>query len=152
MPEFAGALPSERLASGMLSLSKPERDIVTKRFFRDPPVLLDSIARDKKISYHGALTTVYRALHTIADGLGIKARIKTRPPIRRPMREPSAPRQLPWRRPGPEDFQYGRVLDEIQLWPWLDGLYQTVYAHIPGAHDPEDFFDRDKSDLVLNDI
>jgi hypothetical protein len=152
MAHFAAALSSERLASGMLSLSKPERDIVTARFFSNPPILLDSIARDKKLSYRGALTTAYRALHKIADGLRIKARIKTQRPIW-PMRDPPTPRQLEWRPPGPPDFQYRRILEEIRQWPLLDGCSQTVHnTRVALESNPEKFFDREESDLVLNDI
>jgi hypothetical protein len=70
------------------------RDIVLARFYRKPPILLNAIARGElnarsKISYKEALNVAYRAAVRLAGSFEVKR------PIRRPMRIPPPPRQLP---------------------------------------------------------
>jgi hypothetical protein len=134
MVDYLAAIPADKVAAKLTRLSKLERDIVTQRFYRNPPTLLDTIARDKKLSYHRVLTSTHRAVRELGGGRPIK----TKPPIRRPMRMPLPPRNVPTRPHGPPDFQYARILDEIQQSPWLDDLYPTVHNT---RITPDNFFD-----------
>lgn len=132
LAEFIAAIPTDAIARELPSLSKLEQDIFVGRFFRKPPVLLDSVARKKKISYHKALTTAHRAVRQIAGQIRIRAPIKTQPPIRRPMRIPPPPRNVPLHPPGQPDFRYRRIVEEIRQWPLLDSLWQAVHGTRPG--------------------
>jgi hypothetical protein len=141
MADYVLAIPSDNVVSELARLSDLEREILTARFFRDPPVLLDCIARgdldrNKRrtaVSYHRVVTIAYRAALQIANGLGTGP-IKTRPPIRRPMRDPPPLRKLTLHPLGPPDFRFRRIHEEIRLWPLVDGVPQTVYGTRPDSN------------------
>jgi hypothetical protein len=70
---------------------------------------------------------------------------------KQPWPMPPAPRQLPWRPPGPPDFRHRRILEDIRQWPLLDACTQTVHG-TRVTPKPDNFFDSAESYLAQKDI
>lgn len=52
----------ELFAAALIGLSKRERNMIEARFMRDPPVSLEQIARDHRVSYKRTTKIIYAAL------------------------------------------------------------------------------------------
>jgi RNA polymerase sigma factor (sigma-70 family) len=58
---------SAALSAAFLSLTKRERRMVSARFLQEPPVMLEQIARDHKVSYLRAVKIVYESVKKLRD-------------------------------------------------------------------------------------
>jgi DNA-directed RNA polymerase sigma subunit (sigma70/sigma32) len=54
-------------APAMAELDERSRQIITARFYRKPPILLDAIARELRISYCSVVTIAHKAIQKLQN-------------------------------------------------------------------------------------